>query len=109
MGSTYKNEDIEDWKCFEMDYEGHLLSMIHYQSNFQLSNESIEHLSNFPHLINLHIFFSTNIQDSVTNFSLLSKLSKLSMRFEEEFQNPELFKDLGLFISFLYICLAIMV
>jgi len=95
--SNYKSEDIGEWKCFEMDNEGHLVSLRpNFKSNFQLSNESIEHLSNFPYLRNLDIF-STNIKESVTNLSLLSNLRNLSMTFNREFDDAELFKDLGLF------------
>ena len=92
LGFSY---DIEEWECFQMDCEGHLVYL--KSSNFPLSNESIEHLSNFPHLINLDIFSSTRIQESVTNLSLLTNLKKLSMTLEEGFEDPELFKDLGLF------------
>jgi len=34
-------EDIEDWRCFEMDCEGHLISF--FFSSLQSTNESIEH------------------------------------------------------------------
>jgi len=97
LGSSNKSDDIEEWECFQMDYEGHLISFIPDEPNFHLSNESIEHLSNFPHLKNLDIPSSTNIQESVTNLCLLSNLADLSMSFAEGFQDPELFKDLGLF------------
>jgi len=100
LRSSYKSEDIEEWRCFEMDCEGHLVSMKSYLKNFQLSNESIEHLSNFPHLRNLNILTSTKIE-SVTNFSHLSNLVSLSINFERGFQDPELFKDLGLFSNLL--------
>jgi len=33
----------------------------------------------------------------VTNFSLLSNLRNLSISFEKQFEDPELFQDLGLF------------
>jgi len=93
-----ESDDIEEWDCFEMDNEGHLVSMrSHFQSNFQLSNESIEHLSNFPYLRNLDIFSSTTIKESVINLSLLSNLVDLSIWYGQEIQDPELFKDLGLF------------
>jgi len=83
-----------------------LVSIKSYNTNFQLSNESIEHLSNFPHLRNLDISPSTNVNQSVTNFSLLSNLRRLSMSIQGEFQDPEFFKDLGLFSNLidLYLC-----
>jgi len=101
LGDTYESEDIEEWDIFEMDCEGHLVSMKSYLTNFQLSNESIEHLSNFPYLRNLDIISSTSINQSMTNFSLLTNLEKFIMIFEKEFQDPELFKDLGLFSNLL--------
>ena len=106
LGSSYKSDDIEDWKCFEMDCEGHLVSLISLQtsifhSTFQLSNESIEHLSNFPHLRNLEIFSSTILNQSLTNISLLSNLRKLSITFERAFKDPKFFKDLGLLSNLL--------
>jgi len=95
-------DDIEEWYCFEMDNEGHLVSMkCNSLSNFQLTNESIEHLSSFPHLINLNIISSTIINQFVTNLSLLSNLRKLSIHFFQEFVDPEFFKDLGLFSNLL--------
>jgi len=109
LGDTYNSEDIGDWECFEMDNEGHLVSMIKYRSNFQLSNESIEHLSTFPSLRNLQFTSyaskSNKIDSQVTNLSLLSNLRKLSMGFENEFEHPELFKDLGLFTNLLSLSL----
>jgi len=104
LGGRYESDDIEDWRCFEMDCEGHLASL--NSPIFQLSNESIEHLSNFPHLRNLDIFSSSRIQESVTNFSLCSNLVSLSMTFERRFEDPELLKDLGLFSNLhsLYLC-----
>jgi len=101
LGEMYNSDDIEEWDCFEMDCEGHLVSMNSFLSNFHLSNESIEHLSNFPHLRNLEIFSSISINQSVTNLSLLSNLRKLSINFEREFDDPEFFKDLGLFSNLL--------
>jgi len=104
LGFSYKREDIEDWKCFEMDNEGHLVSIVtSLQSKFQLANESIEHLSNFPYLNYLFISCSTSINQSVTNFSLLSNLVNLTMTFKDEFEHPEFFKDLGLFSNLLYL------
>jgi len=106
LGSHYKTDDIEYWKCFEMNNEGHLVSMIsNFQSNFQFSNESIEHLSNFPHLRNLSITSSTSIKESVTNLWLLSNLRKLSMGYKREY-DPELLKDLGLFTNLLSLSLS---
>jgi len=111
LGESYYGEidDIEDWECFEIDCEGHLVSFSHNFSNFQFSNESIEHLSNFPYLRNLYLplhfsYFSKYEEEitkveNVTNFSLLSDLVKLEMSFEGEFEDPELFKDLGLFTN----------
>ena len=99
LKTHYEREDVEEWNCFQMDCEGHLISFILDEPNCQLSNESIEHLSNFPHLKNLDIPSSTNIQESVTNLCLLSNLVDLSMSFAEGFQDPELFKDLGLFTN----------
>jgi len=96
LGNSYKTEGIEEWECFEMDNEGHLVSLKSlWRSTFQLSNESIEHLSNFPYLRNLSITFDKSEQ--IANLSLLSKLRSLSLTFEKEFEDPELFKDLGLF------------
>jgi len=106
LGSRYTSDNIEEWKCFDMDCEGHLVSM--KSSNFQFSNESIEHLSNFPYLRNLDIL-STSINQSVTNFSLLSNLKNLSIILGTEygdtelFEDPEFFKDLGLFSNLLYL------
>ena len=77
--------------------EGHLVSFKSFITNFQFSNESIEHLSNFPYLRNLEIFSSTSFKESVANFSLLSNLRMLRIKFRQEIQDPELFKDLGLF------------
>jgi len=102
LGSRYESEDIEQWKCFEIDNEGHLVSIHHrYPHRFQLSNESIEHLSNFPHLRNLAV--NVRYEGNVTNFSLLSTLSRLLVGFEREYEDPELFKDLGLFSNLLYL------
>jgi len=99
LGSSYKNDDIEEWECFQMDYEGHLVSLIsHFKSNFQFSNESIEHLSNFPHLRIFSCFIKSQEEDGIlTNLSLLSDLRELSISFQGEFSDPELLKDLGLF------------
>jgi len=97
LGDSY---DIEDWDCFDMDYEGHLVSII--SPIFQLSNKSIEHLSNFPYLRNLNVNVIT--EESVTNFSLLSNLKslkKVSMGIGRRLEDPELFKDLGLFSNLL--------
>jgi len=100
----YESDNIEEWECFEMDNEGHLVTIRSgFQSNFQFSNESIKHLSNFPHLRNLDTFSSTNIQESVTNFSLLSNLVNLSMRIGPRLEDPEMFKNLGLFTNLLYL------
>ena len=92
-----------------MDYEGHLVSMVSHYTNFQLSNESIEHLSNFPHLRNFHFSSFTsksNKEDNqVTNFSLLSNLRMLSIMYEQEIQDSEFFKDLGLFSNLLSLSL----
>ena len=103
LGKYYENDDIEEWKCFQMDNEGHLVSI---KSRLQLSNGSIEHLSNLPHLRNLFITPSISGQESVTNFSLLSNLRHLTINFVQEIQDPELFKDLGLFsnLLFLFLC-----
>jgi len=92
LGSRSKSEDIEEWRCFQMDNEGHLVSII--SSNFQLSNESIEHLSNFPHLRKLEI--TVRYEENTTNFSLLSNLRKLSINFRREFNDPEFLKYIGL-------------
>ena len=103
LGSSYESDDVEDWKCFEMDYEGHLVSI--NSSNFQLSNESIEHLSNFPHLSSLQSYlYEENEEEivkeeNVTNFRLLSNLSSLSIGVECEY--PELLQDLGLLSNLL--------
>jgi len=97
LGSSSKTDDIEDWKCFEI-CEGHLVSM--KSGNFQLTNESIEHLSNFPHLSNLCTSFRL-LGDNITNFSLLSNLRKISLSFGRSFVDPEFCKDLGLFSNLL--------
>jgi len=102
LGSSYGSDNIEGWDCFQMDCEGHLVSFNFYRSNFHLSNESIEHLSTFHHLRNLEIISFTNINQSVTNFSLLSNLKNLSINCEREFNDPELFfNDIGLFTNLL--------
>jgi len=108
LAEIYEGDDIEDWGRFEMDNEGHLVSIkSNFVANFQLSNESIEHLSNFPHLRTLDIYSSTTIQDSVTNFSLLTDLTRLSMTIGKEIQDPELFQDLGLFSNLHFLCIQI--
>jgi len=107
LGTSYESEDIEEWDCFEMDCEGHLVSISSYlQTNFQLSNESIEHLSNFPNLRDLGISSSTSIQENVTNFSLLSNLRKLKIAFGGKGDEPEFLKDLGLFSNLLSLDLS---
>jgi len=98
LRSSYNSDDIEEWKCFEMDCEGHLVSS--RLSNFHLSNESIEHLSNFLHLRNIQIsFIHDNEEELITNLSLLSNLRHLSVEFKEGFSDPELLQDLGLFTN----------
>jgi len=106
LGEIYENDDIEEWNCFRMDYEGHLVSMNSFRSKFQLTNETIEHLSNFPYLRKFDIVSSINIKESVTNLSLLSNLVNLSMNFKREFEDPELLKDLGLFTNLLSLFLC---
>jgi len=96
LGSCYEADDIEEWKCFEMDCGGHLVSLIP-EAGIQLSNETIEHLSNFPHLRNFILSVEFENDDDVINFSLLSNMRNLSMSFERRFEDPELFQDLGLF------------
>ena len=97
MAEIYGTEDIEEWSCFQMDCEGNLLSV---NSNFQTTNKSIEHLSNFPHLRELGFrLSSSNISGFVTNFSLLSNLRRLSMSFGDQLEDPEMLKDLGLFTN----------
>jgi len=107
LGSSYDTDDIEEWECFEMDNEGHLVTLkTSRRSKFQLSNESIEHLSNFPHLRELGFrIFSSNISEIVTNFSILSNLRRLSILFGREFDDLELFKDLGLFSNLHFLCI----
>ena len=111
LGDIYKSEDIEEWRCFQMDCEGHLVSLISlqtsiFQSTFQLSNESIEHLSNFPHLRELICQpSSSSIGESVTNLSLLTLLKSLTMNLGRVFNDPDFFKDLGLFTNLLYLSL----
>jgi len=97
MGENCESEDIEEWGFFQMDYEGHLVKIM--TPNFQLSNESIEHLSNFPCLnsLDMDIDLESKDEKNVTNLSLLSNLRNLSMRFEDEFEDQEFLKDLGLF------------
>jgi len=99
LGYKYLRQDIEEWECFEMDCEGHLVSMKSFHDNFQFSNESIEHLSNFPHLTNLAL--NAKYEGNMTNISLLSDLKNLSLGLEGNFQDPELLKDLGLFTNLL--------
>jgi len=94
LGSRYVTDDIEEWKCFDMNYEGHLVSV--NSPFFHFSNESIEHLSNFPNLRTLEISITSN-EEELTNFSILSNLRRLSIWYRQEFQNSELLKDLGLF------------
>jgi len=104
LGSSYRTDDIEDWRCFEMDNEGHLVSIT--SDNFQFSNESIEHLSNFPHLKRLSIDIMEDVfNENVTNFSLLSNLRKLEVFFQNQFKDPE-FQDLGLFTNLLSLDLS---
>ena len=95
LGKIYESDDIEEWECFQMNCEGHLVSFD--RTNFQLSNESIEHLSNFPHLRNLSIYKYCENNQHMTNFSLLSNLRMLSITFGKNFDDSESFKDLGLF------------
>jgi len=102
LGSSYESEDIEEWDCFEMDCEGHLVSM--RSSNFHLSNESIEHLSNFPHLSHLSISYYRC--ESVTNFSLLSNLKSLSLAFEKSYAEFHFLIDLGSFSNLDYLSLS---
>jgi len=102
----YDSEDIEDWSCFEMDCEGHLISMIpDLNTTFQLTNKSIEHLSNFPYLrdLNMYSLVSHFVEgrENVTNFFLLSNLKKLEITFQDVHQDPELLKDLGYFSNLL--------
>jgi len=108
LGKNYKTDDIEEWKCFEMDNEGHLVSIsASWQSNFQLSNESIEHLSTFPHLNNLLItLYPMENEQNIINLSLLSNLRSLSISFDERHQDPELLKDLGLFSNLISLSLS---
>jgi len=101
LGSSYKSDDIEDWGCFQMECEGHLVYL--KSSKFQLSNKKIEHLSNFPYLRNLNIWPSISINQSVINLNLLSNLVKLSICFDRKFKDPDLVKDLGLFSNLLYL------
>jgi len=108
LESDYNTDDIEDWKCFQMDSEGHLVSLrSDFNSNFQLSNESIEHLSNFPHLKKLYMdvrYGEESIkEENVTNFSLLSNLVNLTMSCNQALLDYEFFKDLGLFTNLLYL------
>jgi len=105
LGSSYESDNIEDWRCFEMDYEGHLVSIT--SDNFHLSNESIEHLSNFPQLKRLSIDIMDGLfNENVTNFNLLSNLRKIEVFFQNQFEDPELLKDLGLFSNLLTLDLS---
>jgi len=104
LGPSNKSDDIEEWKCFEMDCEGHLVSL--KSSKFHLSNENIEHLSTFPHLRNLEIFSSITKNQSVTNLRILSNLVNLEITFCQEFQDSEFLKDLGLFTNLRYLFLC---
>ena len=103
-------DNFEDWECFEMDCEGHLVSILTpHLANFQLTNESIEHLSNFPHLRNLQIHSirssSWDYDANVANLSLLSNLKQLSLSYESNIKATELFQNLGLFSNLLYLFL----
>ena len=101
MGYSYESENIEDWESCGMDNEGHLVSI--KSRKFQLSNETIEHLSNFPRLLHLSMDIRYEEEKCVTNFSLLANLRKLTLiirkefEYQELFKDPELLKDLGLF------------
>jgi len=97
LESDYNTEDIEDWSCFQMDNEGHLVSMISHYTNFQLSNESIEHLSNFPYLRAFKCWCSNYINESMTNLSLLRNLRSLDIHFIDQSEFPEILEDLGMF------------
>jgi len=69
-GGEYKSDEIEDWDCIEMNYEGHLVSLkTNWFPNIQLTNILIERLSIFPHLRDL--FMDVEFVDTVTNFSHL--------------------------------------
>jgi len=107
FGSNYYSDDIEDWSCLEMDCEGHLVSLKSSpKTRCRLSNESIEHLSNFPHLRELICQpSSSSIGESVTNLSLLTLLKSLTMNLGRVFNDPDFFKDLGLFTNLLYLSL----
>ena len=97
LGDKYKG-DVEKWSSFQMDCEGHLVSLIRSSEIFfQFSNESIEHLSNFPHLRHLDISTSTTINQYVANLRLLSNLRKFHFTLVSQYVYPELFQDLGLF------------
>jgi len=102
LGYNYESNDIEEWGCFQMDNEGHLVSLNSHFTAFQLSNESIEHLSNFPQLKFFHTLFKPQ-DGNVTNLYLLSNLRKLSMIFRKEFQDPALLQDLVLFSNIIYL------
>ena len=103
MGSECKSDDVDDWDCFQMNCEGHLISIISsWESVFQLSNESIEHLSNFPHLRNIDFYIENKIaeEEDVTNLSLLSDLRRFYIS-NRKFVDPDFLKDLGLFSNLL--------
>jgi len=110
LGESYESDDIEEWDCFEMDNEGHLVSIDPgFNSKLLLSNESIEHLSNFPHLTNLRInslgeSVSQNRLQNWENFSCLAEnLRSLSLSFISKFQELDLLQDLGLFTNLFYL------
>jgi len=104
--SSNRTDDIEEQKCFEMDCEGHLVTMNSYQAAFQLSNETIEHLSNFPHLRDLQFgTYHVKERENVINLSLLSNLRKLEISFQIQFEDPELLQDLGLFTNLIFLYL----
>ena len=107
LGENYDG-DIEEWECFEMDCEGHLVSIIpDFDEVFHLSNESIEHLSNFPYLgnIDFRIENEITVEENVTNLSLLSNLRKLGISFQI-LEDQEFFKDLGLFTNLIFLYLG---
>jgi len=107
MATSCNTDNIEKWECFKMNKEGHLVSISLFYGEFQLSNESIEHLSNFPHLKNLLITLNpVENEEYVINFSLLSNLKRLMVLFRKEAKDSELFKDLGLFSNLLTLSLS---
>ena len=83
-----------------------IMKVIWFQVVYQTFNYKINQL-NLPHLRNIQIsFIHDNEEELITSFSLLSNLRSLSIWYRQEIQDPEFFKDLGMFSNLvsLYLC-----